>query len=344
VHIAAAEWIKPLACSRGSGIDAGCKSTLQAAWDHVRWDIAREPIGDERPWASAETLAAETGEKVGTVRDRLRKLTAAGWVRWEKRAWSLAWRVPFAHATPVEAGATPVACDSSDHEVRLELPESATLVTGECDSSRTKLSHDQDIERSQEHTTAGEPAPVEGHPCTVADSPEVTHASPTPRPAGGVKAGENAPGTNARPARKRKPPKPRQQGFDLPDPEPVDPLEIAHAELLADHERLRAEAFAHHREKPPAWPAPFTGSGKAIRAGLRQALRDHGPEVCRAALERRAAEWRGSVVNAIKHSLDNMWSASSLVHVLPGSTRSRASPTRGLPVEPDAPDRTYRFE
>jgi hypothetical protein len=338
-HVKAREWIKRLPERAGDDVDAGCKGLLQAMWDHILWEIEHTTTGTSREpghscWASAETLAGEIGSTERAVSDRQGKLSKAGWIRRDGRGWAMAWAVPF---TPECRAKKRTRKHRSVTDSTPECLATSTAVSDEQHRGVTKRTHEPSNQPSNEPPQrAGEPAPVEGHPCTVEDSPEVTPASPN-RP--------EIPETSqpAKP-RKRKPPKPRQQGFDLPDPDPIDPLEIAHAELLADHERLRAEAFAHHREKLPAWPAPFTGSGKAIRAGLRQALRDHGPDVCRAALERRAAEWRGSVVNAIKHSLDNMWSASSLVHVLPGSTRARASPTRGLPVEPDAPDRTYRFE
>jgi hypothetical protein len=220
--------------------------------------------------------------------------------------------------------------------------------------------------------TAGDPAPVECHPCTVADSPGVMPArsvapldpkrlaptwgpqrasaappspsdfpaSPPPEP---EQAQHAAPPAPAPKPRKRKTPRPKQGALDLQDPEPIDPLELAHAELLAEHERARAEAYAHHREAMPRWPGVLTQTGGAIRVGLRQALRDHGVDVCREALRKRAAEWRGDATK-LRYSLASMWSSESLAYVLPGANGKRAGPSRGLPVEPDAPDRTYRFE
>lgn len=313
-HVKAREWIKPLPAGRDSNIDAGVKDTIQAVWDHVRWDIEREPVGDERPWVSAEALAAETGEKLGTIRDRLRKATKAGWIRWEKRAWSLAWRVPFAHATPVVVGATPVACDSGYHEVRPELPDGATPVAGDYDSSRTKLSKNEVIERSQEHTTAGEPAPVEGHPCTVEDSPVAT-------PAGvGLDDPPSPSRSKTGQPRKRKPP---AEVEDIADG-PV-------GQLLAEHDRLRRAALKRHGHRETALPGPTSGDGRSLRARLRKAIDAHGVDVCTRALRWRAAEWDGDPGALLRWSTDSVWSPKSLavsIRESAGQAGARASPAR----------------
>lgn len=143
-HTKAAAWVRRLDETRGSGIDAGCKGVLQCLWDHVDFDVER-PATPRECWPSAETIAEQIGSTVAAVRDRLGKLTRAGWIRFEGRGWALAWVAPFAvDATPVAGDATPVSpgCDSSSSdssrsEVRLQSQPGETLVDAGCDSSRT---------------------------------------------------------------------------------------------------------------------------------------------------------------------------------------------------------------
>jgi DNA-binding transcriptional ArsR family regulator len=170
-----------------------------------------------------------------------------------------------------------------------------------------------DASRSQPREPRPSPSEMPRSPVFEADR-ETSSSPPSPSP---------------RP-RKRKPARSRQQGLDLPDTEPIDPLEIAHAELLADHERFRAEAMAHHRVNTPAWPAPFTEAGRSIRTGLRQALREHGVDACRRALAWQAASWKRDSTK-LKHSLVTMWSADALAWVIPasaGQAQARASPNK----------------
>jgi hypothetical protein len=323
-HVKARAWIKPLPAGRDSSIDAGCKDTLQALWDHVDWNIDREPVGKERPWASAEVLAQETGERVGTVRDRLRKLTAAGWIRYmcKERCWALAWMV-----------ATPVACDSGYTDLRPELHEAATPVTSDCDSSRTNLSHDQDNELSQEqHHSASAPDVV---PSPLATSTPTTPSSPAEPgpdacPSGEPgSAGEVAPSPSKPPRTPKPKPKPGQG--ELPGADP--PESSAFDELLALHENLRRAAQAPHGQRETALPAGGSGRGASLRARLRKALREHEPDVLRGALEFRGAEWRADPGALLQWSTDSMWSPKSLAVSIressKGDQRKLLQPRRG---------------
>lgn len=132
-HTKAAEWIRGLDETKGSTIDSGCKMVLQRLWDYVDWSIERDVAGHEC-WPSAETIAMDIGSTVSAVRDRLRKLTKAGWVRREGRGIALAWMTPFATAVATcDSGD----CDRSHFTMRLWLPDTATAVTCTCDSGRT---------------------------------------------------------------------------------------------------------------------------------------------------------------------------------------------------------------
>jgi hypothetical protein len=137
-HTKAAKWIKRISERRGDLVDAGCKGVLQAMWDHVGWDVERNTVGREC-WPSAETLADEIGSTRSAVLDRQRKLAAAGWIMRDGRGWALAWEFPF----DVLRLQSQVECDSSRKGSRPESHESATPVTGECDSSHTNPSSNQ---------------------------------------------------------------------------------------------------------------------------------------------------------------------------------------------------------
>jgi hypothetical protein len=146
-------------------------------------------------------------------------------------------------------------------------------------------------------------------------------------------------------ARKRKAaaPRPGQVALDIGDPPETD----AETELLAEHERLRRAAQRAHGLRETALPSPTSGDGHSLRLRLRKAVKAHGPEVCRRALEYRGREWAEDPGALARWSTDSMWSPKSLATSIPasaGQAPARASPSRGLPVEPDAPDRTYRFE
>ncbi len=354
-HVKAREWIKRLPERAGDELDAGCKEVLQEMWDCIRWEIEHSVTGRAREpglscWASAETLAEGIGSTERAVSDRQGKLSKAGWIRRDGRGWAMSWAVPFTPECRAQA--------------RTRKHRSATDAAPECLADSTAVPDGQHrgvTKRSKEPSNdPSNERDQQGHPCTLSDSPEVTHArqpiavgssaNSTSQPKPAADSPDSEPSRSAGPSpsanpRKRKPPRPKQGDLGLPESEPVDPLEIAHAELLAEHERLRAAAYAHHRERLPAWPAPFTENGRAIRAGLRQALRDHGADACRAALERRAAEWRGDATK-LRYSLASMWSADSLAYSMKPSTANgkRAGPSRGLAVEPNAPDRTYHYQ
>ena len=123
-HTRAAEWIRPLSEARGSGLDAGCKAVLQRAWDYVDWAIERDATGREC-YPSAKTIADDIGSTLATVRDRIRKLTAAGWMRRDGRGWALSWARPS--ATQV-ARCDSSRSDSSRSNVRLKSQTTATQV------------------------------------------------------------------------------------------------------------------------------------------------------------------------------------------------------------------------
>lgn len=151
-HTGAAAWIRKLPETREAEIDAGCKAVLQRQWDYVDWSIERDVTGREC-WPSAETIAEDIGSTLATVRDRLRKLTRAGWIRRDGRGWALAWARPF--ETRVVAKCDSGRSDSSRSKVRLESQESETPVTGDCDSSLTD--HPMTIRSSEKKE--GERAP-----------------------------------------------------------------------------------------------------------------------------------------------------------------------------------------
>jgi hypothetical protein len=160
----------------------------------------------------------------------------------------------------------------------------------------------------------GEPAPIEGHPCTVADSPEVTPAridSPPARP------------------RKRKAaaPKPGQTAFAIPDPPERDLV----AELLEAHRLARANADVSE----PAWPAKTSKRWASMRAGCRKAIEVHGFAWCSAMLEWRAAVWARDPSQHAYSTVD-VWRPACLDYakrnMSAGQAQARASPSRRDPA------------
>lgn len=307
MHIAAAEWILRLPEGRGRELlDAGCKAVLLVLWNHARWKDERDATCEEC-YPSAPTIADQTGSSLKATRKRLARLVSARWVLHEKRAnrewgWALAWRRPF----PLQGDAPGVLAGP------LQVPQAAPPVATDSPHRGTKPSTNEPIEPSHEHTRASQPAVPTDSPSALEPPP------PRPRP------------------RERKPrpprpavPKPGQTGLDLPDTPPTDPLEVAMVEILADQERLRAQAYAAAGLRPPKFPGPITVAGKAIRVSLRQALRIHGPEVCRRVLAFRGAEWAADPAKAIRYSTDLVWSTNSLAVSIPrsaGGGQARASP------------------
>jgi hypothetical protein len=94
VHIAAAEWIKPLPCSRGSGICMADKLLLLVMWGYAPYTLRAHATG-KQVYPSRRMLAEETGQTLDAVRDQLRRLLAAGWIRIDGEGWALAWVTPF---------------------------------------------------------------------------------------------------------------------------------------------------------------------------------------------------------------------------------------------------------
>jgi hypothetical protein len=347
VHIAAAEWILRLPEGRGQELlDAGCKAVLLILWNHARWTEHRNATCEEC-YPSAATIAAHTGSTLKATRKRLARLAAAGWIRHERRSnrewgFALAWRVPF--ALPLE-GDTP----GGETPLPLQGPSTAPPGSEHCPSRGTKLSTNEDIEPSREHITAGEPAPVDGHPCTVADSPEVIPArvdpSPsgppaTPPPTGHSEQPDPRPSPPPGRARKRKAPapKPGQTALDIGDPREPDDV----GQLLEAHRLARANADVSE----PAWPAKTSKRWASMRAGCRKAIELHGFAWCVAMLEWRAAVWARDPSQHAYSTVD-VWRPACLDYakrnMSAGQAPARASP-RGLPVAPDAPDRTYHWK
>jgi hypothetical protein len=293
-NIKAAAWINKLPETR-EGMTAGCKSTLQSLWDHVDQGVESDTEHGSAPWASVETLAEERGVKVATVKARLAKLTALGWVRRVRGRRLLAWSRPF-ESPPAQA----TDGDSNHHRRRLESPPTATRITTDGDSNHHNQVKEQVQEPSQEHTT---------------------------------------------PARKPTRSTPRQPDL-IAGPE-VDPLDAVFAELLDEHEQLRKAALVHHKRKATGLPSRASKHGRALHARLRRALEQHGPEVCRRVLAWQATEWREKP-DQLEWSTSAVWSDGSLAYSIPRSAGKsngqRAGPSRGLPVEPDAPDRTYYWQ
>jgi hypothetical protein len=348
-HVKAREWIKRLPERAGDDVDAGCKGLLQAMWDHILWEIEHTTTGTSREpghscWASAETLAGEIGSTERAVSDRQGKLSKAGWIRRDGRGWAMAWAVPF---TPECRAKKRTRKHRSVTDSTPECLATSTAVSDEQHRGVTKRTHEPSNQPSNEPPQrAGEPAPVEGHPCTVADSPEVTPArvepddpnQPSPPPIGDSPppASESAadpPRPSPPRARRRRPPEAKrgQVRLDLPDaPEPD-----AVAELLAEHERLRQAAQRAHGMRETALPSPSSGDGHSLRLRLRKAVDAHGAEVCRRALGYRGREWAEDPGALARWSTDSMWSPKSLATSIPasaGQAQARASPSRRDPA------------
>jgi hypothetical protein len=183
--------------------------------------------------------------------------------------------------------------------------------------------------------TAVEPAPGAGHPCTVLDSTEGPDPVVEPTP-------PSATATSSPTTRRRKPPDPPpgQTGFALPEPPQRDLV----GELLEAHRQARETACVDG----PAWPAKATKRWSSMQASCRAAVAKHGFEWCTAMLAWRVAEWRRDP-GQWAYSTGDVWRPANLDYAkraMAGSSKppARASPSRTLPVEPNAPDRTYRWQ
>jgi hypothetical protein len=303
VHIAAAEWIVALACTRGSGICMADKLLLLVMWKRAPYDLRGHATG-KQVYPSRRLLAEETGQTLDAVRDQLRRLLAAGWIRVDGDGWALAWVTPFevAQATLTRFEATQVtepSVDSGDSSRRPPAtltPGEATLTAGPGDSNR-RPSEQERSNPPDEHTTAREPDPG-------VDSSGSQPREPEPTPSA----------------------KPRRQ----PVAEPVD-ADPAFAELLALHGALRKRAQACHGLRVTPLPGPGCGDGRSLRLRLRKALADHGLAVCRRALEHQAGEWAKDPGACSRWSTDSMWSPKSLAVSIPrsaGQAQARASPNK----------------
>lgn len=119
------------------------------------------------------------------------------------------------------------------------------------------------------------------------------------------------------------------------DPPPPDDV----AELLAMHERLRAEALRRHGLAVTGWPSRGTGKRKAIEARLRKAIDAHGADACRRYIEHRAAEWRDDAGPLLAYPPDQTWSPRIVGPTLarldaqrrPAAAMPRASPANTRP-------------
>jgi hypothetical protein len=372
-----------------AGLDAGAKLTLLRLWSWADHEVQRSPV-ETTVWAAGRlredgskmgaaealqlTLAEGTGQTARAVRSHLTRLRAEGLADADGRCVRL---TPPRQACRSSVDTKPSAADTT-----VATPDVSPSATDTKPSGNYTPQYPANTQ--PEHTTAGEPAPVEGHPCTVLDSPEVTPASighhdakpdnpspsvgspsnsgsyspPEAETADSMRAGSSqlpSPNGHAKPpdtrpspttsrARKRKAPpapKPGQTALDIGEAPEADVV----GQLLADHERLRQAAQRAHGLRETPLPSPTSGDGRSLRLRLRKAVGAHGPDACRRALEYRAAEWVEDPGALSRWSTDSMWSPKSLAVSLGASTNGkRAGPTRGLPVERDAPDRTYHWQ
>lgn len=321
MHIAAAEWIMPLACSRGSAICMADKLLLLAMWRRAPYDL-RGPATGKQVYPSRRLLAEETGQTLDAVRDQLRRLLAAGWVRVDGEGWALAWVTPFEvkPATLPPEPAVQVADMQEQPGGSSRLPQAtltqttATLTAGVGDSNR-RPSEQELSTTPDEQTIASKPAP------------DVSPVEP-------------------RKTRARKPPKskPGQVGLPIDDAPEAD----ADADLLAEHERLRAAALVAAGRQATPLPGKTTRDGRALRLGLRKAVEVHGVEVCKRVLAWQGARWLEEP-GQLEWSTHNVWSSNSLAKTIRWSAgqaqaKARASPPRSLPIEPGAPAREYVFD
>lgn len=263
-HLKARVWIKPLPCRRG-GLDSTAKEILQALWDHARWENERDATGREcRP--SREQIAEETGHPFSAVATAVRKLTMLRWISRDGNGWALAWGAPFPEPTRLP-----------------EAPASDTRLPEQPAAQGTASRPPEAPATVAQDTATGCP---DRHKLTSNElSKEQRHSARGPDPAPLV----TSPPKQARP-RKTKPPDPAQSGLDLGAP-PPDPIATACAELLAEHERLRATALAHHGQRVTAFPKPTSTSGRSLAAGIRAAVRSRGDDWCRRMLAWRGQSW-----------------------------------------------------
>lgn len=312
-------------------IPCGPRGAWLAAWTCADRDTsAPDPV-----YPSNRLLAERAGGvEPRTVQRQLEWLALAGWVRIVERGGQryiyLAWSKPrqdWADAAMADADAAKIVMGGAASNTTTILTAAVSSLASEQPGSSPPhddlVAHTLDDLGStlDEHLGgASEFAPAAGHPCTVEDSPGVTHAR-VPEP----------------PRSQPRKLKSGQAALDIPDaPEPD-----AIAELLADHERLRNAAQAAHGQRQTALPSPTSDTGRSLRLRLRKAVDEHGLEVCRRALEHRAREWAEDPGALARWSTDSMWSPKSLavsISQSAGQPRARASP-RSLPVEPNAPRR-----
>jgi hypothetical protein len=362
-HVKAREWIKRLPERARADVDAGCKSVLQAMWDHIRWDVEHSTTGRDREpgmscWASADTLADEIGSTERAVSDRQGKLAKAGWIKRDGRGWAMSWAVPFAP----ECRAQPRA--RRHRGVSASTPgcsaDSTVVLAGE-HRGVTKRSNEPSKDPTDEPTPQRAPdvnspgvsaSPgcqrclgngyVLGRPGPDAEwNPDMSRTlcirclgtgGEPPSPAQTQRAPaapvvERPPSPSPK-ARKRRPPEPKpgQTGLDLPDAPEADDV----AELLALHERLRGEALTADGRQATPLPGKSSKHGRALRTGLRKAVATHGAAVCRRVIVWQAARWVDDP-SQLEWSTHRVWAVDSLAKTIgwsAGQAQARASPNK----------------
>jgi hypothetical protein len=304
--------------------------------------------GSVRVWPSKSRIAADLGVPAATVHTWIMWLTRKGWIRREldaeqRDAWVLAVVAPFQPA--------PGGCQLKPGRV-LTNTRGVSVETREGVDQHPNLAPILELSSTEPNTTAGEPAPVEGHPCTVEDSPGATPARaepddpnpPSPSPIGSssppVSESAADPSRPSPPlARKRKAsePKPGQTALAIGDPPESDAV----TDLLALHQRLRRAAQKAHGQRETWLPSPTSDTGRSLRLRLRKAVDEHGADACRRALEWQASgagndsAWARDPGSLARWSTDSMWSPKSLAVSIPrsaGQAQARASPSRRDPA------------
>jgi hypothetical protein len=323
------------------GLSDGAKLTCMHWWGKADHD-AQQSARPCTVWAPArfnddgskmtptESLYADLREGVHpgkadrTLRDHIREITDAGLASVDGRCVDL---VPPALAVPVRRKSAKIRRKSAGEnppESGGDLPD-----VGE---------NPPDIgENPPSHSYPPVPSNLSPVP-PITSAPGVTPPDTGTPPAGLSPGCEPAP-PSSKPTRKRKP---GQTALDIGEtPEPDDI-----AELLDLHGQLRSAAQRAHGLRETPLPASTSGDGRSLRLRLRKAVAEHGADACRRALERRAAEWRDDPVAVSRWSTDSVWSPKSLAVSMskPSANGQRAGPSRTLPVEPNAPDRTYHWQ
>jgi hypothetical protein len=154
----------PLACSRSAKICVADKMLLLGLWDHAPYELRTHATGNQ-VFPSRRMLAEETGQTVDAVRDQLRRLAAAGWIRVEGDGWALAWMVPFEVPPATQtlgpatrtAGHEPPPGDSNPGPPATQTLGPATRTAGVGDSNR-RPSKQENSNTPNEQTSAGQPA------------------------------------------------------------------------------------------------------------------------------------------------------------------------------------------